>query len=185
MNVMILLGVEDPSQTHHPLWSEGYELLFGSIATALVLGLLIWKAGPALKRGFAARTEKIQQELDDSANALSSAEQEAARIRTMRGDIESERRQLLADADQRAAALLDEGRARLTAEIADLEAKADADIAAVAGRASDELRGEIGRFAAVAAERVVAESLDDATRQRLIEDYISRVGASSPAEVRT
>lgn len=179
---MTLLGVEDPSQTHHPLWSEGYELLFGSIATGLVLGLLIWKAGPALKKGFRGRTERIQKELDDSANALSSAEQEAERIRTMRGDIESERRQLLAEADQRASALLDDGRSRLTAEIADLEAKADADIAAVASRASDELRGEIGRFAAAAADRVVAESLDDGVRQRLIEDYISRVGASAPAE---
>ena len=113
MNVMTLLAVEDPSQTHHPLWSEGYELLFGSIATGLVIGLLIWKAGPALKKAFVARTERIQAELDDSANALSSAEQEAERIRTMRGDIESERRQLLAEADERAAALIDEGRARL------------------------------------------------------------------------
>ena len=183
MNVMTLLAVEDPSQTHHPLLSEGYELLFGSIATGLVIGLLIWKAGPALKKGFVARTERIQAELDDSANALSSAEQEAERIRTMRGDIESERRQLLADADERAAALIDEGRARLTNEIADLESKADADIAAVAGRASDELRGEIGRLAAAAADRVVTESLDDEARQRLIEEFISRVGASRPAEV--
>jgi len=182
MNVLVL-GVEDPSQTHHPILPEGYELLFGSLATAIVLGLLIWKAGPALKKGFVARTQRVQEELDGAATELADARQEAERIRAVRGDIEAERRQLLAEADERAEALLRDGRGRLAAEIGEMEAKADSDIAAVQGRASDELRGEIGRLATTAADRVVEQSLDDATRQRLIEDFISRVGASRPAEV--
>jgi F-type H+-transporting ATPase subunit b len=183
MNMPYVLGVEDPTQTHHWLLPEGYELLFGSIATGIVLGLLIWKAGPAIKKGFVARTHRVQQELDDSANALAAARDEAARIRTMRGDIDSERRQLLAEADERAAALVTDGRARLANEIAEMEAKADSDIAAVGSRASEELRAEIGRLAVTAADQIVEQSLDDETRQRLVEDFIARVGASRAAEV--
>jgi len=178
----LFLAVEDPSQTHHWLFPEGYELLFGSLATAIVLGLLIWKAGPTLKKGFTGRTERVQKELDDAAETLAAARVEADRIREVRGDIDSERRQLLAEADERAAALINEGRARLAAEIAEMETKADADIAAVNSRASDEMRSEIGHLAAMTADQVVEQTLDDETRQRLVEDFISRVGASQPAE---
>ena len=85
---------------------------------------------------------------------------------------------MLADADTQAAALLADGRARLDAEIAELEAKAETDIAAAAGRTSDELRNEIARLASAAADRVVERSLDAETQQRLVEDYIQKVGAA-------
>ena len=183
MNVPYVLGAEDPTQTHHWLWSEGYELLFGSIAPGIVLALLIWKAGPRTRIGYVARSHRVQQELDDANRTLGEAREEAQRIRAKAGDIEEERRRLLAEADTRAAALLDEGRARLAAEVSELEAKADADISALAGRAADELRADIGRIAADSAERVVQLSVDDSSRQQLVEDFIARVGASRPAEV--
>ena len=147
----------------------------------IVIGLLIWKAGPLVKKAMAARTDKIQGELDDSAAARRDAEAEAARIRQSLGNIEAERQRMLADADAQAEAMLADGRARLEAEVAELEAKADADIAAGAGRAGDELRGEIARLAGAAADLVVERSLDDATQQQLIEAFIAKVGASTPA----
>ena len=145
----------------------------------IIIGLLVWKAGPLAKKAFADRTAKVQAELDEAAKAEADADAEATRIRQALGDIETERRRILAEADAQAAALLADGRARLDAEIAELEAKADADIAAAAGRVSDELRNEIARLAASAADRVVERSLDDDTQQRLIEDFIARVGAGA------
>ena len=133
------------------------------------------------KKAFAARTDRVQAELDDSAKAKTDADANATRIRQALGDIDGERRRLLADADAQAEQLLTDGRARLEAEVADLEAKADADIASAAGRTSDELRGEIARLASAAADRVVERSIDAETQQRLIEDYIARVGASAGA----
>ena len=47
----------------------------------------------------------------------------------------------------------------------------------------DELQGEISRLSAAAAEELVRGSLDDATHQRLIEDFIAKVGATSGANV--
>ena len=165
--------------SHHWLWPEKAEMIYGTLASVIIIGLLVWKAGPAVKKAFAARTAKVQAELDESARAQRDAETEAARIRQALGDIETERQRLLAEADEQAAALLADGRARLAAEIADLEAKADADIGAAGSRISDELRAEISRLASAAADQVVVRSLDEGTQQRLIEDYIARVGASA------
>jgi F-type H+-transporting ATPase subunit b len=175
-------GIDDQGYTtHHPLWPEQAEIIYGGLASVIVIGLLIWKGGPLLKKAMAARTDKIQGELDDSAAARRDAEAEAARIRQSLGNIEAERQRLLADADAQAEALLADGRARLETEVAELDAKADADIAAGAGRAGDELRGEIARLAGSAADLVVERSLDDATQQQLIEAFIAKVGATSPA----
>ena len=150
-------GIDDKGYTtHHPLWPEQAEIIYGGIASVIVIGLLIWKGGPIVKKAMAARTEKIQTELDEAAAAQRDAEAEAARIRQSLGNIEAERQRILAEAEAQAAALLTDGRARLDAEIADLEAKAEADIAAGAGRAGDELRAEIARLAGLAADRVVA-----------------------------
>ena len=164
-----------------PILPEPAELIYGGLASLLVIGLLVWKAGPAAKKAMQARTERIQAELDAAASAKASAQQDAARIRQALGDIESERSRLLADAETQAATLLADGRARLEQEVADLEARAEADLAAAAGRSGDELRAEIARHAAAAADRVVARSLDDATQQELIETFIARVGAGATA----
>jgi len=173
-------GEEHIDRTHHWLWPEGYEIYFGGIASVMIFALLYWKAWPLIKKGMAARTARIQDELDAAKQAEDEATAEAARIREAKGDIESERARMLAEADERATALLTDGRARLEREIEDLEAKAVADIASAGSRSVDEMRGEIARFAASAAERVVEGALDDATQQRLIEDFIANVGATSP-----
>ena len=49
--------------------------------------------------------------------------------------------------------------------MAELEARAEADILAAQGRSTDELRSEIARHSGVAIERIVNETLDDATHQ--------------------
>jgi F-type H+-transporting ATPase subunit b len=164
--------------SHSWIWPEQAELIYGSLASIIVIGLLVWKAGPAAKKAFQDRTARVQAELDESAQAKADAETEATRIRQALGDIESERQRLLAEADDQAEALLRDGRSRLDAEIADLQTKAEADVAAARSRVNDELRSEIARLASAAADRVVERSLDDATQQRLVEDYIAKVGAS-------
>jgi F-type H+-transporting ATPase subunit b len=170
-------GEHDITQTPSKFWPEGYELLFGIPASVLVF-FLLWKfAGPAVKKGMAGRTAKIQAELDAGEAARVDADAEAAQIRTAKGDIAGERDRLLAEADVQAAAVLEDGRARLTQELAELDARAAADIVAAAGRTGDELRAEIARLSSAAVDHVVTGSLDEATHQSLIESFIAGVGA--------
>jgi F-type H+-transporting ATPase subunit b len=168
--------------THHWLLPENAEIIYGGIAFAVILALgWKFKVVPMAKKAFAARTEKIQGELDESANAKRDAEAEAARIRQNLGNIDAERQRLVAEADAQAESLLADGRARLDAEVADLEARAETDLASVGSRSTDELRAEIARLASQAADKVVEQSLDDATIQSLIENYIANVGATGRA----
>lgn len=175
----ILIAADDHAidETHHWLLPETAEWVFGLIATALVVALFV-KLGvfKMLGKALSDRTAKIQQQLDDSSSARNAAETEAADIRKAAGDIDSERTRLLAEADTQAEAVLADGRVRLDAEIVELEARADAEIAAAAARGSDELQGEIARLSGSAAEALVGSALDDATQQRLIEDFIANVG---------
>ncbi len=175
--ITTLLGAEDPSQSISWILPEKAEYIYGGISSVIIFTLL-WKfAGPQIKKGLAARTERIQKELDSSAAARKTAEEEAARIRSALGDINAERSRILAEADAQAASLLSEGRARIEAEMRDLQSKAEADIAVAMSRSSDELRAEIARLSSIAAERAVTSALNDGTKQGLVEDFISKVGA--------
>ncbi len=165
--------------THHWLLPETAEIIWGGLASLIIFVALVKFGGPAIKKSFAARTEKIQKELDAAAADKASAATEAAQIRTAKGDIAAERARLLSDAEAQAAAVLEDGRARLAAEVADVEAKAVTDIASAQGRVGDELRAEIARLSSAAVDHVVTGSLDDATQQELIENFIARVGASA------
>jgi F-type H+-transporting ATPase subunit b len=172
-------GEEHIDRTHSWIWPEGYELLFGTIASVLIAALLWWKAGPFVVKALRGRTERIQAEIDGAAAELAAAEAESVEIRRALGDIGTERVRLLAEADAHAAALLTDGRARLEDEIAELHTKADADIAAVQSRGTDEMRFEIAHLASTAGERIVEQTIDAATQQRLVEDFIARVGAGA------
>jgi F-type H+-transporting ATPase subunit b len=175
-------GEEHIDRTHHWLWPEGYEILFGGIASVIIFTLLFWKGSPLVKTALAKRTARVQADLDAATQDEQQAVAEAARVRQAKGDIETERARILDEADARAAALLADGRARLDAEAAELEAKADADITLLGSRAVDEMRAEIARLSVLAAERIVEESLDEATQQRLIEEFIASVGVTTPED---
>jgi len=173
----VLLASEDPTITHHWLLPETAEIVYGGLASVIVIGALVKFAGPMIKKSFNARTEKIQKELDDAAGAKVTADSDAKNIRAALGDIAGERARMLAEADTQAAAVLNEGRVRITAEVAELEAKAEADLNSARGRSSDELRAEISLLASIATPVVVQATLNDQTKNELIESFISSVGA--------
>jgi F-type H+-transporting ATPase subunit b len=169
---------EDPSQSHHWLWPERAEIIYGGIAFAVV-AFLLWKFGlPQAKKMAAERTARIQREMDEAASAKAAADEAAVRIRQQLGDIESERQELLAEAEAQAAQLVEDGRRRLDEELAELEAKADADIATATTRVVSEIQAEVARVAAAATERLVVDNLDEATQTELIEQFVTGVGAS-------
>jgi len=162
---------------HSPLWPETLEIIWGGTAF-LVVAFMLWKlALPAIKSAMQARSDRVQRELDNAAKAKADADAQAADIRARLGDIDAERARMLADADQTAARVLSEGRTRLEAEVVDLQAKTDADLAMAGSRLAGEVEGQVGQMAAGAAEKLVVDQLDDATVQRLIEDFIANIGS--------
>lgn len=177
MSFLSILAAEDPTVTHHWLLPELPEIIYGGLATLIVVSALVKFAGPAVKKGFTGRTARIQKELDDAAAAKAAASADATGIRSALGDIASERARLLAEADTQAAAVLAEGRQRITAEVAEMESRAEADLTAARGRSGDELRAEIAMLAARATPIAVAATLNPATQNELVESFIAKVGS--------
>lgn len=96
-------------------------------------------------------------------------------------------RAALAGAEDEAAALIEEAHAaaeqlridieaRTAADVGRLRAAGTAELAEMRARAAMELSTDLTRLSLGAAEHVVERSLNDDAQQRLIEDYIARVG---------
>jgi F-type H+-transporting ATPase subunit b len=180
VNEMMILAAKSACGTencaHFPPWVE---VIWGSIAFFLVVGLIWWKGGPAIKNAWNGRIERIEGELDSAADAKAAAEVELATVRDSIANADSERQRILDEARAIAATLKAQLVERAQTEAAEIAARAAADVEASRAQARADLGAEVSTLAVGAAERVVAASLDDDTQRKLVEDYIQKVGASS------
>ena len=154
------------------------ELLWGSIAFLIVLGVLVKFAFPALKKTMAARTEKIRSDLDGAASAKAEAEAELANYRAQLANARNEGQALIeaarADAERVRADLI----ARAETEAGEIKARANEDIRLATERAQADLQSSVKDLSIELAEKVVGHNLDPDTQRALIDSYISQVGSN-------
>ena len=171
---------EHIDQTHHWLWPEGYEMLFGAhgladhLCPAVLEGVATRQAGPQQANRPRSRPNSMQPKQDEE-----EAAGEAERIRQALGDIENARPSCSprpTRGPRRCSSTA--GRASRRGRRAGGQGRCRHRPARQPG--DDEMRAEIARQSAAVAERVIEESLDDETQQRLIEDFIANVGATTP-----
>lgn len=142
----------------------------------LTLGVLSWKAFPAISKGLEARSKRIEDEIA----AARSDREEARRL------LEEHQRQL-DEARLEARSILEEGREageRLREDILADARKEHEALLEKARREMDREREEL--IAAVrrdavdlsiaAAERLVSERLDDEANRKLVRDYLAEIG---------
>lgn len=169
---------ESATEAHHWWLPETKEIIWGGLAF-LIIFLALWKfALPAMKKGLADRSERIARQLDDSAARRVAAEAEQKRVKAALRDIDAETARIHQEAARQAVTLQEEGFARNDREAADAEARALADLAQQRGRLNSELQAQIAAMAAESAERYVQSSLDAATHEALIEQFITKVGSA-------
>lgn len=155
------------------------EVIWGTIAFVLVFGLIVWKAGPAIKKALNARPERISGELAAAESVKAEAEAERDRIKEALADSDAEAARIVEAARQSADRLRVDGETRALADAQILRDRAAHDIVSARRQAESDLVGEVSRLALGAAEKVVHNNLDDATQQALIESFISQVGANN------
>lgn len=155
------------------------EVIWGSIAFAIVAGLLIWKAGPAIKAAVAARPARIQAELEAAAAARSEAEAKVADVKAAVADSDKEKERIVAEARETATRVGADTIARANADAAAIRERGQAEIQSARRQAQADLTSEVSRLALGAAEKVVETNLTDATQQALIEGYIAQVGSNN------
>jgi F-type H+-transporting ATPase subunit b len=171
--------IDDCQKAPSPILPAKNELIWG-IISFVVLFLALWKfAWPGLKNGLAARTERIQADLDTAEAAKNEADQVLAEYKAQLADARNEAARIVEEARQAADALRRDQEQRLQAELAQLRERAAADIESAKRQAVGDLKDEVAQLAIGAAEVIVQNSLDRATQVRLVEGYIDQVQSRS------
>jgi F-type H+-transporting ATPase subunit b len=181
ISTITLLAAEGAEHASNGAWlpHDWKEVLWGTLAFVIVIGVLWWKAGPFVMKTMRGRTERIGNELSAAVDERSAGEAERDRIKAALADSDTEAARIVEDARQTADALHTELEARAHADAVSMRERAEHELAAARRQAVADLTAEVSSLALGAAERVVAHNLDDASQQSLIEGYISQVGTSN------
>ncbi len=174
--MLAILAAEGPNGRHIP--ADVNEVYWGSIAFLVLVGLIWWKGGPAIKKGFNGRTERIRDELAAAADERSQAEAALTASSADLPDVSAEEARIRDEANETAARLIADGADRAQADAEALVARARADVDTQRAQALADIREEVARLTRDATEAVVNEQLDAAAQSDLIDQYISQVGQS-------
>lgn len=155
------------------------ELIWGSIAFAVLLLLLYKFAWPSMKQSLDARTEQIRSDLEAAEQAKTEAEGVLANYQRQLADARNESARIIGEARQQADVMRRDLTTRAQAEIVELRQREAADVESAKQRALADLRAEVVEIALGAAQTVVHRSLDRETSERLVEDYINSVASRS------
>lgn len=171
--------LEDCQKAPSIIFPAVNELVWGVLAFAVLFAAL-WKfAWPGIKKGLDGRSGRIRQELETAEAAKLESQQTQAAYQAQLAEAKSEGARIIEDARQTADATKAERSRALEAEIAEMRRRAASEIDAAKTQAVSDLQGEVANIAIGAAEHVVEHNLDDDANRRLVENFISQVGAGN------
>jgi F-type H+-transporting ATPase subunit b len=170
--------VDDCQKAPNPLVPELNEIIWGSLAFLVLLGVM-WKFGvPAVKNMEAAREERIRNDLEGAEKARADAESEKAQYLAQIAGAREEAGRIIEEARQSAEQVRRDLVARAEADAAEIRDRAQADIATQQERAMAELRTDVTQLSIDLAERIVEQNLDRDTQVRLVDSFINQVGSN-------
>jgi F-type H+-transporting ATPase subunit b len=166
------------AESNNPLIPETVELIVGALAFIIVFAVLAKFAFPALNKMLAERTDRIQGNLERAEQTRRTADEELARYREQLANAREESNRIIEEGRRTADQLRRDIQARAEQEAAATVTRAQEEIRLERDRVFQELREQVATIAVDLAGRVVGESLDQKTHQRLIDEYIDEVATT-------
>ena len=167
-------GADDPGAALRETIYQGINLL-------ILLAVLVYFGRRPIQEYFAARRDGIQSELGQAADLLSQAEQRNSELQRRLVDLSSEiegiREQASRRAEDEAERILADARASADRIRRDAQASVDQELR----RAKAELREEAADLAVEIAARKLSEQVNDSDRERLLDEFITRVEPAAGA----
>jgi F-type H+-transporting ATPase subunit b len=168
--------IDDCQKAPSPLIPSWNEVIWGSLAFVVLLGIM-WKFGvPAVKNMEQAREERIRNDLEGAEKARTEAEAEKAQYLAQIAGARDEAGRIIEEARQSAEQVRRDLVARAETDAAEIRQRAEADIAVQRQRALSELRGDVAQLSIDLAERIVERNLDRDTQLQLVDNFIDQVG---------
>jgi F-type H+-transporting ATPase subunit b len=160
--------------------------IFEWIVFVFVVIFIARKVFPQINAMIEKRQETIKQQFDDAEKAKSDAEQAKKEYQDALAETRKEISRLREEANAEKAQIIEEARTTARTEAAAVAEQERAKLATERQQVLLSLRNEIGELAFTLSEKIVHESLRDEDRQRrLVDDFISGVGATVQAEAET
>jgi len=161
------------------LYPEAAELIVGLLAF-FVLFFFTWKwVLPRFNQVLEERRQNIQGEMEQAEQTRREADKELEDYRAKIAGAREEANGIIEEARTTAEQLRRDTQAKAEQESQAIVARAQDEIRAERDRAFQELRSQVGSIAVELAERVVGQALDENAHQRLIDEFIAEVAASS------
>jgi len=169
---------DDCQKAPNPLVPEPNEIIWGTLAFLVLLGIM-WKFGvPAVKNMEQAREERIRNDLEGAEKARTEAEAEKAQYLAQIAGAKEEAGRLIEEARQAAESVRADLIARAETEANDIRARAQADIANQRNQAMAQLRTDVASLSIDLAGRIVERNLDSDTNRQLVDSFIDQVAGS-------
>jgi F-type H+-transporting ATPase subunit b len=157
--------------------------IFEWIVFVLVVIFVARVIYPRINTMIERRQETIRQQFEDAEKAKSDAEKAKKEYQDALAETRKEISRLRDEANQEKAQIIEEARTTARAAAAEVAEQERAKMATERQQVLLSLRNEIGELAFTLSEKIVHESLRDEDRQRrLVDDFISGVGATAEAE---
>ena len=171
--------IDDCQASPNPLLPAANEVIWGSLAFAVLL-VALWKWGvPAIKNMETAREDRIRNDLESAERARTDAESEREQYLAQIADARNESARIIEEARQSAEAVRRDLVARAETEANEIRERAQADIANQRAQALAQLRDEVAQLSIDLAGRIVERNLDDDTNRQLVNSFIDQVGRSN------
>ena len=178
--VLVLLAMPaalQAAQDDINVFSVDFGLMFWTwILFLLTVGILSWKAFPAIAKGLESRTASIEEAIEGAKGDRNEARRLLAEHQRQLDEARLEAKGLLQEGRDAGERLREEILTQARAEHESLLEKARKEMA----RERDELVASVRRDAIdlsiAAAERLIKEKLDDDGNRKLVRDYMSKLG---------
>ena len=174
MHLLILAAEE----AKNPILPDTAELLFGTLAFAIVFIVIAKFAMPGLNKALEERRGKIQGDLEGAEHARAEAERQLADYKAQLTGAREEANRIIEEARKTADQLRKDIQGKAEQEAQATVARAQEEIRAERDRVFQDLKSQVGDIAVELAGRVVGRSLDKDAHERLIDDYIDQVARS-------
>jgi len=159
----------------------GREMMWQAINLAIVVGLIFYLARKPVIEFFTSRREQIGSDLEVAAELLSQAEARNSEIQRRLADLDSELEGIRESTRERA----EDESERILADANKTAERIQTDAVAAVDqelqRAARELRSEAADLALELAAGILKERVTDTDRERLLDEFITRVESGSEA----
>ena len=160
------------------LYPQTSELIVGFIAFTILFFFMLKWVLPRFRKVLAERSQLILGEMEKAESTRSEADQVLAEYRESLAGARDESNRIIEEARKTADQLRRDIQAKAEQESQATVAHAQEEIRAERDRVFAELRTQVGDIAVELAGRVVGQSLDKSTHERLIDEYIDQVASN-------